>query len=162
MMRAVVDRRSVITLEPRPGKVAWPRWALGAAVGAFFVFSAVAKAMDFDGFLEKAAYYRAVPYVWMVRSAWMTIVLEALVGASLVVGRLRRVAIATAGAMLMVFSVLVAHAWHAYGITDCGCLGSLAETPPWLGITKNVVMMLLLTFAWPWRRQAAAAEPAFS
>ena len=145
------------------GKVTWLQWALGAAVGAFFVFSAVAKAVDFDGFLEKAAYYRAVPYVWMVRSAWATIVLEAVVGGVLVVGRCRRLAIVSAAAMLLVFSVLVAHAWHAYGITDCGCLGSLAETPPWLGIAKNVVMVSLLALAWPWRRRRdEVAEPAFS
>ncbi|MCA8963803.1 MAG: DoxX family protein [Planctomycetes bacterium] len=144
------------------GKRTWLRWGLGAAVGAFFVFSAAAKLADFDGFLEKAAYYRAVPYVWMVRSAWLTIALEGVVGAALIAGRWRRLAIAAAAGMLLVFTALVAHAWHAYGITDCGCLGSLAETPPWFGITKNVVMVSLLALAWPWRRRPAVAQPALS
>lgn len=135
------------------------RWAIAAAIGAFFLFAGVVKALDFEGFLEKAVYYRAVPYAWMVRTAWGTIGVEVLLGALLVAGVWRRLAIVLAVAMLLGFSVLVAHAWHAYGITDCGCLGSFAETPPWFGIAKNLAMAAALVAVWPWRQRGASAAP---
>lgn len=133
----------------------WWRRTLCVGVGVFFAFAALVKIADFDGFLEKAAYYRAVPYVWMVRSAWLTIVVEAALGLLLVAGFWPRRTIAAAAVLLASFSVLVAHAWHAYGITDCGCLGSFAETPPWLGIAKNIAMVAMLAAAWPPRSLTA-------
>lgn len=129
------------------------RWrlALGALVGLAFLVAGIAKAVDFEGFMLKATYYRAVPYVWMVRTGWATVGVEIVLGAALLVGCWRRPSIVVAAAMLLGFSVLIAYAWHAYGIVDCACFGSLADTPPWLGLVKNVVMLGMLALAWPAR-----------
>lgn len=124
----------------------WRRF-VQVAVGALFVVAAVGKLADFDGFLEKAAYYRAVPYVWMVRTARATIVVEIALGLALCVDRPHRWPGRIAVLMLVGFSLLIAHAWRAYGITDCGCMGAIVETPPWLGIAKNAAMVLLLWWA---------------
>ncbi|MBM4063027.1 MAG: DoxX family membrane protein [Planctomycetes bacterium] len=135
-------------------------WLGRALVGACFVLAAIGKLADFDDFLVKAAYYRAVPYVWVAPSAWATVAAEFAVGAALLAGWPRRWPRRAAIALLAAFSALVAHAWHAYGITDCACLGAIAETPPWLGIAKNCGMLVLL---W-WCRElpdhgAAASGP---
>ena len=116
-------------------------------VGLVFAMTAAAKAADYYGFIEKAAYYRGFSYDVLTFGAWATILVEVLLAALFLGGLgLRRVAGPLAMFVLLLFSGLIAYAWKRYGIDDCACLGSLAETPPWAALVKNAVLFGLILY----------------
>jgi len=120
---------------------------LSVLVGLVFAVSAGAKAVDYYGFIERAAYYRSFDYATLHFGAWTTILIEAGLAALFLSGAwLRRLAIPAAGLLILVLSGLIVHAWVTFGIDDCACLGSLAETPPQLALVKNGVILAIL--AW--------------
>jgi hypothetical protein len=106
---------------------------------------AVLKALDFDGFLEKALYYRALDLFWIRLSALSTIFVEVILGV-LLLFRIWLVpfTIPICIALFLFFTGLIAWAWHAYGIEDCGCFGSFIETPPWISLGKNILLASML------------------
>lgn len=127
-------------------------------IGLSFAVTAAAKAADYYGFIEKAVYYRGFSYQALTLGAWTTILIEVLLAALFLGGLwVRRLAAPLALAALTLFSSLILYAWRRYGIDDCACLGSLAETPPWAGLAKNIVLMALV--AWLALRPAPTRPP---
>ncbi|GEM_PF-5230074 len=105
---------------------------------------AVLKAWDFDGFLEKALYYRALDLFWIQVSALSTIFVEWILGILLLFRIwLRPFTLPATITLLLFFSALIAWAWHKYGLEDCGCFGSFVETPPWLSLVKNGILLAM-------------------
>jgi len=113
-------------------------------VGLVFAGTAAAKASDYYGFIEKAAYYRGFSYEALTAGAWATILIEVWLAALFLSGlAIRRVAAPLAMLVLVLFSGLIGFAWKRFGIDDCACLGSLAETPPWASLLKNAVLLCI-------------------
>lgn len=142
-------------------------WARGAcvAIGLILMFTAWAKAQDYYGFIEKAVYYRALSHPGLHVGAMATIGAEVLLAACLICGlQLRRLTIPATLLLLLLFTGLITYAWIRFGIEDCGCLGSLAETPPWFSLLKNLLLIAALCWAWTgvgqrdtWRLRLCAA-----
>jgi uncharacterized membrane protein YphA (DoxX/SURF4 family) len=115
-------------------------------VGAIFLLTGFAKAHDLYGFIEKAAYYRAVPTTWIRPAALATIALELVLALLLFLRWRPKLVAGVAIAVLVGFSALIVHAWRVYGIEDCGCLGSMADTPPGASLVKNGLLTVALVW----------------
>ncbi|MDF1836538.1 MAG: hypothetical protein P1V35_01600 [Planctomycetota bacterium] len=115
-------------------------------VGLAFLVTGFAKAYDVYGFIEKATYYRTVEARHMLPIALTTIGLELFLGWALCVRWRPRWIAGGSIAVILGFSGLILFAWNAYGIADCGCLGSMVDTPPAASLIKNGCMVLLLVW----------------
>lgn len=125
------------------------RW-IEIGVGLFFLVSAAAKAIDMDAFGVQISAYDVVKDAGAVRaSAWFALVVETGLGGALVAGaRVGGLTHFASGAMILVYSTLIAYAWLFHGLTDCGCLGSWVTMSPAQSLVKNVVLLAALGFAW--------------
>ncbi len=125
------------------------RW-IEIAIGLFFLVSAAAKAIDMDAFAVQISAYNVVKDADAVRaSAWIALLAEMVLGGALMAGfRARGVPHLASGAMILVYSSLIAYAWGYHGLTDCGCLGAWITMSPAQSLAKNVVLLVALAFAW--------------
>ncbi len=121
------------------------RVTLSTLPALVFLLGAALKAIDFDGFLEKALYYRSLDVFWIRVGSISTIFAEMILGTLLLFRVwLRPFTIPACMGILVFFSGLIAWAWHAYGIEDCGCFGGFVETPPWVSLSKNAALLVML------------------
>jgi uncharacterized membrane protein YphA (DoxX/SURF4 family) len=143
------------------------QWALGAALGAVFVYASLDKIAEPREFARIVYHYqilgpnRTLGYLpanlWSVTLPW----LELLTGALLVLGIWRREAAAVAALMLVAFLVAVGWALgHGIDIANCGCFKLGAEGRALgakliLGDLGLLAVAVLLV-----RVPRAAAEPA--
>ena len=137
--------------------IRFARW-VEILLGAFFLVSAGAKAVDMDGFGALVSAYNVVKDPALVRaSSYVALIAEVALGAALLAGwRFKGLThIVTAG-MTVVYSGLIAYAWKFHGLEDCGCLPGLVKLGPPETLAKNVVLLALLAFAWYGTRSVAA------
>ncbi len=121
------------------------RLGLSTLPALVLLTSAILKALDFDGFVEKALYYRVLDPFWIQVSALATIFVELILSVLLLFRIWLRPFTLPAGiGLILFFSVLIGWAWHAFGIEDCGCFGSFVETPPWFSLGKNGVLLAMM------------------
>ncbi len=139
------------------------RW-VEILLGAFFLVSAGAKAVDMDGFGALVSAYNVVKDPALVRaSSYAALIAEVALGAALLAGwRFKGLTHFLSAGMTVVYSGLIAYAWKFHGLEDCGCIPGLVKLGPLESLIKNVVLLALLAFAWYSTRQvsAAAAESA--
>ena len=138
------------------------RW-VEIIVGAFFLVSAAAKAVDMEAFGVQISAYNVVKDASVVRgSAYVALALETLLGALLVAGiRYSGAVHLLSAGMILVYSTLVVYAWQFHGLEDCGCLGSWIVLGPVETLLKNVALVGLIGFAWIGARASGVAkEPA--
>lgn len=135
------------------------RTVLASLLGLGFLATAAMKVADWWGFLEKLTFLRASSYETIVRFGHGMIGLEICLGFLLLFQvALPRFTLPLTELTLLVFSGGIWWAWEKYGIEDCGCFGSFAESPPWMGIAKNMVMLVLVVVCHvlAWRRPPRA------
>ncbi|MCH8204754.1 MAG: hypothetical protein IID09_06290 [Candidatus Hydrogenedentes bacterium] len=137
--------------------VRFARWA-EILLGAFFLVSAGAKAVDMDGFGALVSAYNVVKDPALVRaSSYLALIAEVLLGSALVAGwRFKGLTHFLTAGMTVVYSGLIAYAWKFHGLEDCGCLPGLVKLGPPETLIKNVVLLSLLAFAWYGTRQVSA------
>ncbi len=143
--------------------IRFARW-VEILLGAFFLVSAGAKAVDMDGFGALVSAYNVVKDPALVRaSSYVALVAEVALGAALLAGwRFKGLTHFLSAGMTVVYSGLIAYAWKFHGLEDCGCLPGLVKLGPPETLIKNVVLLALLAFAWYGTRQDSAEteEPA--
>jgi len=125
------------------------RW-IEIILGAFFLVSAGAKAIDMDGFGALVSAYNVVKEPGLVRaSSYLALISEVILGAALLGGwRFKGLThILTAG-MTAVYSGLIAYAWQVHGLEDCGCIPGLINLGPVESLIKNVVLLAMLFYVW--------------
>lgn len=119
-------------------------------LGLLFLVSALLKVLDFSAFAEQVSYYGIVQEDTSLQVvAGATIALEVILGAALLAGWHARFVLAVTALVLVVFTGLIAYAWAFNDLEECGCFGSFLAVSPAMSIAKNVVLLLLLPFAWP-------------
>jgi len=123
---------------------------LEIALGILFIVSAALKALDIYAFAVQVSAYNVVRDRMLVQViAYAMIALEAALGAALLGGyRFKGLTHAATGALLVVFSGLIAYAWIFHGLADCGCFGAYIKMGPASSIAKNVVLLVVLAAAW--------------
>jgi len=125
------------------------RWT-EIAIGLFFLISAAAKAIDMDAFGVQISAYNVVKDAQAIRGAsYFALILETAFGAALLGGmRVRGLVHLASGVMILVYSTLIGYAWVFEGLTDCGCLGTWVTMGPAASLSKNIVLLGALGFAW--------------
>lgn len=127
------------------------------AVGIFFGVAAVVKLADPEAFFSSLLTYQLFPREVALGLALFAPWLEALAAIGLVTGLWRRGAALLAGAMLVLFIVLVAQGLARGLELDCGCFGSnRLETGMdyALKIGENLALLAALLVGGYFRRQA--------
>lgn len=134
--------------------------SLEIILGAFFLTSALMKAMDVDAFVVQISLYQVVTAPSLVElSAYATLFIETMLGAAFLGGwRFRGATFAVGCGMTMVFTCLIAYAWRYHGLEDCGCFGKYVSMGPMASIAKNLVLIGVLGGTWYLTRRDALAE----
>ena len=128
-------------------------------LGLVFLASTLAKTVDFANFVEHVSYYGVVEEnMYLEGIAAVTIALEFILAVALLSGWRTRFILAVTAGVLMVFTALIAYAWTFNDLAECGCFGSFLSMTPAVSIGKNLVLLLLLPFAWP-RPPLSASGP---
>jgi uncharacterized membrane protein YphA (DoxX/SURF4 family) len=117
--------------------------ALRLVVGATFVYAALYKIKEPQAFAQGVMDYRMVPSALIVPFAVILPWIEALAGATLMLGWLRRGSAVTILVMLVIFIVALATA-IARGIDiSCGCFHATAEGSrvAWITLWRDVLLV---------------------
>ena len=119
-------------------------------VGLVFLVGAAMKAVNIPGFAAGIRSYHVFYDPGTLHTlAIVTVAIETLLGAALIAGiRLRGAVHAIGIALLAFFSGMIAYAWGAYGLEDCGCFGDYIKMGPAVSIAKNIVMFAMLIVPW--------------
>jgi len=122
-------------------------------VGAVFIYSGYAKAIDPWGTIYKLREYLMVMHLPRLLplatvAAFMLFSFEMLVGVSLVTGSYRRAA--PRMAMVLMAFMLPLTLWIAIynPVADCGCFGDAIVLDNWATFWKNVVLVVCIGWLW--------------
>jgi len=118
----------------------------GMVVGVVFLLGAVLKAMDFPAFELQWMETLGVRGYWASILAFITLLLEALLGVYWLLPRLRNHQIDRFGYLfLMALCCYLIYLLVRYGNSiDCGCMSSAIPFTPVEGLVKNAALVLLL------------------
>lgn len=129
-------------------------------VGGLFIFSGVVKAIDPVGTAIKMEEYFHVftDYIPFLTPLWnilanyalhqsiFMIILEIVLGVSLLLGTLPRLTLALYAAIIGFFTILTGFSAATGKVTDCGCFGDFIKLKPIETFGKDVVLCVLIVF----------------
>lgn len=127
-------------------------WTLRVAVGAVFVFSGFAKAVDPWGFIYKVGEYLGawgiswLPDGIVLIGAILLSMFEFVSGLMLMLGCIRHVAPLSLSGLMLFMLPLSAYIWIWNPVADCGCFGDALVISNGATFAKNVVLMAALLF----------------
>lgn len=127
-------------------------WTLRVAVGAVFVFSGFAKAVDPWGFVYKVEEYLAawgiswLPDGIVVIGAMLMSMFEFVSGLMLLLGCIRHVAALSLAGLMLFMLPLSAYIWIWEPVADCGCFGDAMVISNGATFAKNIALMAALLF----------------
>ncbi|HNI44055.1 MAG: hypothetical protein JNM36_10030 [Chitinophagales bacterium] len=130
------------------------------AVGAFFIFSGVVKAIDPMGTGFKMEEYfevfsEAIPFLsgfweflagFALPIAIAMIVFEIFLGVSLLLGTLRNITLWGYVVLIGFFTILTGYSAYTGKVTDCGCFGDFMKLKPIQTFGKDVLLSFLTLF----------------
>lgn len=142
----------------------WAVWLCRLCVGATFVVSGWAKAIDPWGFVIKVgqyldAWHMSVPPQAIVTACIALACVEFATGVMLMTGSLKRMSVAVASAMMAVFLPLTVYIAIASPVADCGCFGDMIVLGNGTTLIKNIVICVLLAYLIPFNRQVRGIYP---
>ena len=126
-------------------------WLSRLIVGATFIVSGWAKAIDPRGFMIKVSEYLAV-WDWTVPGEAILIACVALacvefaVGMLVAVGALKRVAVWLAAAFMLFFLPLTVYIYLVDPVADCGCFGEFIIISNGATLLKNILLSALIVY----------------
>lgn len=122
------------------------RYLLRAAVGAVFIWAALAKISDISGFAAEIGYYRMLPLAFQNLLAITMVWIELVAGVAVLVNVAPRSATIVLFGMLVLFFVAIGQAVLRGLDIDCGCFGTSDGAK--VGVTALVRDVVLLAMAW--------------
>lgn len=133
-------------------------WALRLIVGAVFIASGFAKAIDPWGTVYKIDDYLTVwdltqPRTLVVIAAMALSAGEFLLGSLLAAGCYRRAGVWLITAVMAVMTPLTLYIWLADPVADCGCFGDMVILSNPATFAKNIVIDLMLIPLLMWNRR---------
>lgn len=120
-------------------------------VGALFIFSGLIKLNDPVGFSFKLHDYFAedvldiafmLPFVLPL--AVFIVILEVILGLSLLLGFWKRITSWLLLLMILFFTFLTFYSAYFDKVTDCGCFGDAIPLVPWESFGKDVILSILI------------------
>jgi uncharacterized membrane protein YphA (DoxX/SURF4 family) len=107
-------------------------------IGALFIVSGFSKSLDSQAFAQLMQSYglgrfqTVAPFIAFA---------EVLFGLLLILNYRKQLIATLIGAMTIAFTVAFFYAYNFRGVTDCGCMGFLTQTPAWLSFTRNLLVI---------------------
>lgn len=140
-------------------------WGARIAVGATFMVSGWAKAIDPWGFIIKVSEYLAewtldVPYEAVVVGCVALASVEFLTGVLFATGSLKRSAAIVAAAMMTFMLPLTLYIAIYNPVADCGCFGDFIILSNWATFAKNVALTALIVYLLMRNRSVGGLYPA--
>ena len=122
-------------------------------VGALFIFSGLIKLNDPIGFSFKLEEYFGptvfdldflIPIV--LPMAIFIVIFEVILGIFLIIGFKREFTLWSLLLMIIFFTFLTWYSAYFNKVTDCGCFGDAIKLTPWESFTKDVILLIMITF----------------
>ena len=122
-------------------------------VGVLFIFSGLIKLNDPIGFSFKLEEYFGptvfnidflIPFV--LPMAIFIVIVEVILGVFLIIGYKKNLTIWSLLLMIVFFTFLTWYSAYFNKVTDCGCFGDAIKLTPWESFTKDVVLLIMITF----------------
>ena len=126
-------------------------------LGATFIFSGFAKAVDPLGFFYKIEDYLAafgmpwMPHILILLAAVGLSAIEFCVGIFLFIGVRRRLAIFLTLLLMLVMTPLTLYLALFNPVSDCGCFGDAWVLTNWQTFGKNVVLLAMAVVVYKWQ-----------
>lgn len=114
---------------------------LSIIVGVVFFFSGFIKILDVSGFQDLIVQYGLGFFQYL---APLIILLEILLGLSLVLGITQRITAIAAICVLLVFTGAYTYGWLVNSVEDCGCFGNLVKSTPVITYIRNFILIAIL------------------
>lgn len=140
-------------------------WLSRIVVGATFIVSGWAKAIDPRGFVIKVSEYLAA-WDWTIPGEAVLIGCVALAciefasGILIAVGALKRVAVWIAAAMMLFLLPLTVYIYLANPVSDCGCFGEFIVISNGATLLKNIILTALIVYLFVYNRTVRGIYPA--
>ncbi|EAR14771.1 BT_3928 family protein [Robiginitalea biformata] len=120
-------------------------------VGLLFIVSGFIKLNDPVGFSFKLEEYFSPPVLdlpflepYALAIALFVVVLEVILGVTLLLGYLRKPTLWTLLATIVFFTFLTLYSAVTGKVTDCGCFGDALKLTPWQSFYKDVALLVLI------------------
>jgi thiol-disulfide isomerase/thioredoxin/uncharacterized membrane protein YphA (DoxX/SURF4 family) len=122
-------------------------------LGAILLAAAVFKGVDLDQFALQIRQYGILPDGSRLSFgvAWFMVVVEAVIGASLLMNWRPRAMLAAFIVLMLLFIGALIWAEAQGGVSDCGCFGPAAQRSPMEALLEDALLLLAAAFAW-WLR----------
>ena len=122
-------------------------------VGSLFIFSGLIKLNDPVGFSFKLEEYFG-PTVFdidfliptVLPMAIFIVIVEVVLGVFLIIGFKKNITIWSLLLMIIFFTFLTWYSAYFNKVTDCGCFGDAIKLTPWESFTKDVVLLVMISF----------------
>jgi len=123
-----------------------------AVIGIVLLAAAIIKSYDIELFMRQIMDYRIITgQTVLIISAWGLIIIEFVLGASLLVYFRPKITIPLSVVLLCVFIGATLWAWITGVTEDCGCFGSWAKRSPGGAMIEDLIMLGVLLLSWPGR-----------
>ncbi|MBC2839798.1 BT_3928 family protein [Robiginitalea sp. SC105] len=120
-------------------------------VGLLFIVSGFIKLNDPVGFSFKLEEYFSPPVLdlpflepYALAIALFVVVLEVILGVTLLLGYQRKLTLWTLLATIVFFTFLTLYSAVTGKVTDCGCFGDALKLTPWQSFYKDVALLVLI------------------
>jgi len=118
-------------------------------LGGILLTAAVLKGIDLQQFALQIRQYGILPDSAGLNhgAAWFMVVVEAVIGAALLVNWRPKLMLAAFVALMLLFIAALVWAIVQGGIADCGCFGPAAQRSPQEALVEDVVLLLIAAAA---------------
>ena len=119
-------------------------------LGGILLAAAVVKGIDLQQFALQIRQYGILPdNAGLTRgAAWFMVVVEAVIGAALLLNWRPKLMLAAFVALMLLFIAALAWAIVQGGVSDCGCFGPAAQRSPQEALVEDAVLLLIAAVAW--------------
>jgi hypothetical protein len=119
-------------------------------LGGILLAAAVVKGIDLQIFAMQIRQYGILPDITGLThgAAWGMVVVEAVIGAALLVNWRPRLMLAGFCALMLFFIAALIWAIVQGGVADCGCFGPAAQRSPREALVEDIVLLLIAVAAW--------------
>jgi thiol-disulfide isomerase/thioredoxin len=119
-------------------------------LGAILLAAGVFKGADLDQFALQIRQYGILPDGSQLAFgvAWFMVVVEAAIGAALVVNWRPRLMLAAFGTLMLFFIAALGWAIVQGGVSDCGCFGPAARRSPTDALVEDLLLLAAAGAAW--------------
>ena len=120
------------------------------SLGGILLVAAVVKGIDLQQFALQIRQYGILPdNAGLIHGvAWFMVVVEAVIGAALLVNWRPKLMLAAFVALMLLFIVALVWAIVQGGVADCGCFGPAAQRSPLEALVEDAVLLLIAVAAW--------------